>query len=64
MVMEPRPGNWDCKRGGAGGVPIETEHGWLIIYHAYNHDRIYLYDGSASGEKWHETAATVIDTAS
>lgn len=40
-VMEPRPGNWDCKRVGAGGVPIETEHGWLIVYHAYDHDHVY-----------------------
>jgi len=41
VVMEPRPGNWDCQRVGAGGVPIETEHGWLIIYHAYDHHRVY-----------------------
>jgi len=41
VVMEPRSGNWDCKRVGAGGVPIETEHGWLTIYHAYDHDHVY-----------------------
>ncbi|MBC8446549.1 MAG: glycosidase [Chloroflexi bacterium] len=41
VVMEPRPGNWDCKRVGAGGVPIETEQGWLIIYHAYDDNHVY-----------------------
>lgn len=40
-VMPPRPGLWDNNRVGAGGVPIETEHGWLIIYHGYNEDRVY-----------------------
>ena len=43
IVMEPRPGGegWDEKRIGAGGVPIETEHGWLIVYHAYDRDHVY-----------------------
>jgi predicted GH43/DUF377 family glycosyl hydrolase len=40
-VMEPRPGAWDDKRVGAGGVPIETPHGWLVIYHAYNQEHRY-----------------------
>lgn len=40
-VMGPRPALWDAKRVGAGGVPIETEHGWLIIYHAYDFDHVY-----------------------
>ncbi|MCR4406104.1 MAG: glycosidase [Anaerolineae bacterium] len=41
-LMGPREDNWwDCKRIGAGGVPIETEHGWLVIYHAYDHDHVY-----------------------
>ncbi len=36
-----RPDNWDCKRVGAGGVPIETPAGWLVLYHAYDHDHVY-----------------------
>jgi predicted GH43/DUF377 family glycosyl hydrolase len=40
-VMAPRAGSWDGKRVGAGGVPIETEHGWLILYHAYNDLHVY-----------------------
>ncbi len=41
VVMEPRQGYWDCKRVGAGGVPIETEHGWLVLYHAYDYEHVY-----------------------
>jgi len=40
-VMEPRSEGWDCNRVGAGGVPILTEHGWLVIYHAYDFDHVY-----------------------
>jgi predicted GH43/DUF377 family glycosyl hydrolase len=42
-VMDPRPENWDCKRVGTGGVPIETEHGWLMLYHAYDYDHVYRF---------------------
>jgi predicted GH43/DUF377 family glycosyl hydrolase len=29
-----RPENdWDCFKVGSNGVPIETEHGWLCLYH-------------------------------
>jgi predicted GH43/DUF377 family glycosyl hydrolase len=41
VVMQPRSDGWDCKRVGGGGVPIETEHGWLVLYHAYDHDHVY-----------------------
>lgn len=40
-ILEPRQGSWDCLRVGAGGVPIETEEGWLVIYHAYDQEHIY-----------------------
>jgi beta-1,2-mannobiose phosphorylase / 1,2-beta-oligomannan phosphorylase len=40
-VLEPRTNSWDCLRVGAGGVPIETEEGWLVIYHAYDYEHIY-----------------------
>lgn len=34
LVLPPRPGPWwDGMRVGAGLPPIETEEGWLIIYH-------------------------------
>ena len=41
-IFGPRMDNpWDSKRVGSGGVPIKTEHGWLCIYHAYDHAHIY-----------------------
>jgi predicted GH43/DUF377 family glycosyl hydrolase len=33
VVVTPRPGYWDSYRVGASCVPIETESGWLAIYH-------------------------------
>lgn len=33
VVISPRPGYWDEFRVGASVPPIETEHGWLEIYH-------------------------------
>jgi predicted GH43/DUF377 family glycosyl hydrolase len=33
-VLRPREGAWwDASRIGIGPPPIETEHGWLLIYH-------------------------------
>jgi beta-1,2-mannobiose phosphorylase / 1,2-beta-oligomannan phosphorylase len=41
-IFGPRPDNgWDEKRVGGNGVPIETEHGWLMLYHGYNDDHVY-----------------------
>ncbi|MGH2523835.1 MAG: glycoside hydrolase family 130 protein, partial [Anaerolineales bacterium] len=41
-IFGPRPDNgWDSKRVGGNGVPIETEHGWLMLYHAYNEQHVY-----------------------
>lgn len=33
-IYGPRPDNdWDCYKVGSNGVPIETEHGWVCLYH-------------------------------
>ncbi|MBA2276250.1 MAG: glycosidase [Chloroflexia bacterium] len=40
-IMEPRPGLWDALKLGAGGPPIETPEGWLVIYHGVDRDRVY-----------------------
>lgn len=40
-IIRPRPGLWDGKRVGAGGPPIETDKGWLVLYHGYNDAHIY-----------------------
>jgi predicted GH43/DUF377 family glycosyl hydrolase len=36
-------GHWDSKSVGANGVPIETEHGWLLLYHGYDADHVYKF---------------------
>jgi predicted GH43/DUF377 family glycosyl hydrolase len=41
-IFGPRKdSDWDNTTVGGNGVPIETEHGWLVFYHAYNEDHIY-----------------------
>ena len=43
-VFGPREDNWwDCESVGGNGVPIETGHGWLMLYHAYDHDHVYRF---------------------
>ena len=45
-MYEPRqddPAAWDSKSVGSNGVPIETEHGWLLLNHGYNDDHIYKF---------------------
>ena len=32
-VMAPQPWTWQSTKVGAGPTPIETEQGWLLIYH-------------------------------
>lgn len=44
IIMSPRPENgWDEKRIGTNGVPIKTEHGWLLFYHAYDNGHVYRH---------------------
>lgn len=33
ILLPVRPGWWDCSKVGLGPQPIETEEGWLVIYH-------------------------------
>jgi predicted GH43/DUF377 family glycosyl hydrolase len=35
------PNAWDSKSVGNNGVPIETEHGWLLLNHGYDESRVY-----------------------
>ncbi|MCB9460706.1 MAG: glycosidase [Anaerolineaceae bacterium] len=42
VVMSPREDNeWDAVSIGSNGVPIKTEHGWLLFYHGYGEEHIY-----------------------
>jgi predicted GH43/DUF377 family glycosyl hydrolase len=44
LVFRPRPGNgWDGTSVGGNGVPIETEHGWLMLYHGYDAAHVYHF---------------------
>jgi predicted GH43/DUF377 family glycosyl hydrolase len=40
-IMDPRPGNWDDLKIGAGGPPLRTDQCWLVIYHGVSRDRVY-----------------------
>jgi predicted GH43/DUF377 family glycosyl hydrolase len=40
-IIDPRPGNWDGWKLGAGGPPLKTDEGWLCIYHGVSPDRVY-----------------------
>lgn len=65
-ILKPRPGLWDGKRVGAGGPPIETEAGWLIIYHGYDEQHVYcmgtaLLDKDDPGKVLKRPQATVLE---
>lgn len=40
-ILDPRPGNWDSLKLGAGGPPLRTPHGWLVIYHGVDEQKVY-----------------------
>jgi len=43
-IFDPRPDNvWDSQKVGANGAPIETEHGWLMLYHGTDEDNVYRF---------------------
>lgn len=33
VLLEPRPNKWDKDKIGIAGPPVETEEGWLLLYH-------------------------------
>jgi len=40
LVMKPEE-DWEAKKIGAGPPPIETEKGWLLIYHGVDENEVY-----------------------
>ncbi len=40
-IVRTRPGKWDSARVGAGAAPIETNAGWLEIYHGADSQHRY-----------------------
>ena len=44
VLMPPRPENsWDAVSIGGNGLPIKTDHGWLLFYHGYSKDIVYRH---------------------
>ena len=39
--MAPRPGMWDSTKIGIAAPPLETEAGWLLLYHGVSDEGIY-----------------------
>lgn len=40
VVIKPEE-DWEMKKIGAGPPPIETERGWILIYHAVDYNDVY-----------------------
>ncbi len=40
-LIRPRDNKWERLKIGAGGPPINTDKGWLVIYHGKGDDSIY-----------------------
>lgn len=44
VIMSPDPdSDWSSKSIGANGLPVKTEHGWLLFYHGYSEQHIYCH---------------------
>jgi beta-1,2-mannobiose phosphorylase / 1,2-beta-oligomannan phosphorylase len=44
ILLNPRPKSaWDAKSVGGNGLPIKTEHGWVLFYHGYSDDHVYRH---------------------
>jgi beta-1,2-mannobiose phosphorylase / 1,2-beta-oligomannan phosphorylase len=44
ILLNPRPkSDWDAKSVGGNGLPIKTEHGWVLFYHGYSDDHVYRH---------------------
>ena len=43
-IFGPRTDNaWDSQKVGANGVPVETEQGWLMLYHGADEENVYRF---------------------
>lgn len=51
IILEPRPGKWDCKKIGIAGTPLKVKDGWLMIYHGVNHNHEYRLGAVLLDEK-------------
>ena len=46
-IFGPRPGMWDGTKVGITAPPVETKHGWLLLYHAISEHRHTYRVGAA-----------------
>lgn len=51
IILEPRPGKWDCKKIGLAGAPVKVKGGWLMIYHGVNPNSEYRLGAALLDEK-------------
>jgi predicted GH43/DUF377 family glycosyl hydrolase len=49
ILFQPRPDNWDRIRIGISSPPIETEKGWLLLYHGITENHEYMLGASLLG---------------
>lgn len=40
-IVWPEPEPWEALKVGGGAPPLETEKGWLMVYHAVDANRVY-----------------------
>jgi predicted GH43/DUF377 family glycosyl hydrolase len=40
-IVQPRHRRWDSLKVGIAGPPLETDDGWLLIYHGVNFEKTY-----------------------
>lgn len=69
VIMRPRSGVRDSRKIGIAGPPIETDYGWLLIYHGVSrredhhyHLRAALLDKNDPAKVLARTADVILDT--
>jgi beta-1,2-mannobiose phosphorylase / 1,2-beta-oligomannan phosphorylase len=69
IIMTPLPDvEWASKSIGSNGLPIKTEHGWILFYHGYDPAHIYrhsvaLLDLEDPSKVIHRPTTTIIEPA-
>lgn len=64
VIASPRKNCWDACKIGAGGPPIETERGWLFIYHGIDKEgskKIKTGYGDIDYERTYRLGVMLID---
>ncbi|RIV23237.1 glycosidase [Alicyclobacillaceae bacterium I2511] len=41
VILSPIGDQWEAVKVGIAGPPLETEHGWLLLYHAVDKNHVY-----------------------